>query len=89
MNAPSLQSMEGHLQTSRQRQRVDNNNYGENLESCGTPVVTIQESHHAVVRGSCDLLIPDNMPLSQTVSNAADKSIATQTVRPRLGVSST
>ena len=48
----------------------------------------IQESHRAVVRVNIDLLIPDNMPLSQTVSNTEDKSIATQTVRHRLGASS-
>ena len=40
-----------------------------------------QDSHCAVAGGSCDMLIFDIRLLWQTVSNAADKSIATQIVR--------
>ena len=40
-----------------------------------------QDSHRDVAGGSCDLLILDSRLLWQTVSNAADKSTATQTVR--------
>ena len=40
-----------------------------------------QDIHRDVAGGKCDLLILDSSLLWQTVSNATDKSTATQTVR--------